>query len=222
MAAALTALAVANKGELIMNDHRDDIQRYGSLSDSRDERTVKLETDGSSNPSDSSLSDADYDARTTRLDDTITPKDEEMTRIVGGARGRRRSTVKEQNLSSPEAMDDPPAGWLVVVKGPGKGNALTLGYGTNSVGRSRDERVCLDFGDERISRKGHAVITYDSRGRKFYVQQGRGTNLVYMKDEVVLAPTLLLPFASLLIGDTTLRFVPLCGDAFDWQDYADN
>ena len=115
-------------------------------------------------------------------------------------------------------MDDPPAGWLVVVKGPGMGSVVTIGIGSNSIGRDPGERISLDFGDEHISREGHAVVTYDPRGKKFYIQHGGGKNLTYLNDEPVLAPSELTPDSVLVIGETTLRFVPLCGPEFNWED----
>ena len=115
-------------------------------------------------------------------------------------------------------MDDPVVGWLVVVEGPGKGRAVPLGYGSNSIGRGATDRIKLDFGDEQISRSGHAVVTYDPRGRQYYVQHGGGTNLTYIGDQPVLAPTALPALSHISIGHTVLRFVPLCGAEFDWQD----
>lgn len=115
------------------------------------------------------------------------------------------------------AMDDPPVGWLVVVNGPGQGNVLTVGNGSNSIGRERDERIRIDFGDETISRRGHAIVTYDPRGKKFYVQHGGGKNLTYLEDAPVLSPTELTDFSRILIGDTSLLFVPLCCERFDWE-----
>ena len=139
------------------------------------------------------------------------------TRIFG--RRQRLEPAQEQAASSSDkAMDDPPVGWLVVIFGPGQGNHLTLGYGQNSIGRGPQERVRVDFGDEEISRSQHAVLTYEPRGRKFYLQQGQGTNLVYLYDQPVLTPVELPPSADISIGGTILRFVPLCGQAFDWQD----
>ena len=119
-------------------------------------------------------------------------------------------------------MDDPVVGWLVVVEGPGKGRAVPLGYGSNSIGRGATDRIKLDFGDEQISRSGHAVVTYDPRGRQFYVQHGGGTNLTYLGDQPVLAPTGLPALSHISIGHTVLRFVPLCGAEFDWQDTEGN
>lgn len=118
--------------------------------------------------------------------------------------------------------DDPVVGWVVVVDGPGRGASVPLGYGMNSVGRAKTERVCLPFGDEQISRSQHAVITYDPRGRKFFVQHGGGKNLTYIgSDEPVLVPTQLKGGEDITMGKTRLRFVPFCGVHFDWQDQSD-
>lgn len=114
-------------------------------------------------------------------------------------------------------MDDPPAGWLVVVRGPGKGHVLTVGHGSNAIGREPDERIRIDFGDETISRRGHATVTYDPRGKTFYVQHGGGKNLTYLEDAPVLSPTKLAGFSRIQVGDTLLLFVPLCGERFDWE-----
>lgn len=113
---------------------------------------------------------------------------------------------------------DPVVGWLVVIAGPGRGNTLTLGYGLNGIGRGPRARVQVDFGDLEISRDQHAVITYDPKGRRFYLQHGGGTNLTYLKQQPVLMPTELKGDEVIVIGQTRLRFVPLCGAAFDWQD----
>jgi len=115
--------------------------------------------------------------------------------------------------------DGPVVGWLVVVKGPGRGKSLPLGYGMNAIGRDLgSNRVCLPFGDEQISHKKHAVLSYDPRGRKFYLQHGDSNNLTYLGEEPVLAPTILEGGEFIRIGDSTeLRFVPLCGSDFDWE-----
>ena len=139
-------------------------------------------------------------------------KPEEHTRV--NIRGRPKRVPAPET----DGMDNPVVGWLVIVEGPGKGRALQLGYGSNAIGRGETARVQLDFGDDQISRGGHAIVTYDPRGRKYYVQHGGGKNLTYLNDEPVLTPTELPAHSHISIGATVLRFVPLCGDAFDWQD----
>ena len=142
------------------------------------------------------------------------------TRLIRSGRGTEEAAAPG-GPGAPEAADpmaDPVTGWLVVTAGPGKGRVCRLGNGVNSLGRGEGARVRIDFGDDGISREGHAVLTYDPRGRKYYLQHGGGMNLTYLGDEPVLAPTPLAPMQEISIGATTLRFVPLCGPDFDWQD----
>ena len=152
-----------------------------------------------------------------RKRDAGPPTDDGRTRVYRPNRSDPRPDDASP-VDPVDPMDDPPVGWLVIVAGPGKGGVVTLGMGVNSMGRDRDQRVSLDFGDEMISRVNHGTITYDPRGRKFYVQHGGGTNLTYVDDEPVLAPRVLEPLMHLQIGNTVLRFVPLCGEEFSWDD----
>lgn len=159
--------------------------------------------------------------------ETTEAPDEPKTTI---ARGKQKSnhsisggsTVVESrsNATDSNAMADPVAGWLVVIAGAGQGNFMKLGYGQNTIGRNANERVCIDFGDSQISRANHAVVTYDPRGRQFYIQPGSGTNLVYIDDNEVpvLQPMLLNPLSHIHLGDTTLRFIPFCSKDFCWEE----
>ena len=113
-------------------------------------------------------------------------------------------------------MSDPLVGWLVVISGPGQGNFVRLGHGMNSIGRAEGQRCRLDFGDTEISRKMHATVTYDPRGRKFYLMHGGGQNLTYIGETPVLQPALLTGGEIISLGKTTLKFIPLCGPDFDW------
>ena len=152
-----------------------------------------------------------------RYDVPTTPvgggRDDGRTRLI-----RRGGHSAGEDAPAGDPMEDPPVGWLVVVDGPGKGSVATLGSGVNSIGRDRSERVTLDYGDKMISRTNHGSITYDPRGRKFYVQHGGGKNLTYVDDEPVLAPRELVPLTHVQLGETVLRFMPLCGADFSWDD----
>ena len=149
-----------------------------------------------------------------------TAVEEQRTRLHLPGSRTPTSEPTDAEVDADAGVADPVVGWLVVVAGPGKGQVCKLGYGTNSLGRGDNARVRLDFGDEQISRENHAALTYDPRGRKFYLQHGGGVNLTYLGDAPVLTPTLLDPMQDICIGDTTLRFVPFCGPDFDWQDLA--
>ncbi|MBI1203220.1 MAG: FHA domain-containing protein [Rhodopseudomonas sp.] len=109
-------------------------------------------------------------------------------------------------------------GWLVVTGGLGRGKFSPIFDGMNSVGRGADQATRLDFGDETISREGHAFITYDYVARKFYIQHGGKSNLVRVNQAPVLQPTELKQGDEISLGNTVLRFVPFCGENFDWQD----
>ncbi len=111
---------------------------------------------------------------------------------------------------------EPVVGWLVIVDGPGRGQSVSLGYGMNSIGRGNDERVSLDFGDEQISRNSHAMLTYDGKNKKFYIQHGGGINLTYVGESPVLQVQELNGREIISIGGTKLCFIPFCGQDFDW------
>jgi hypothetical protein len=132
---------------------------------------------------------------------------DERTVLAGGIKPVSSSTQTSTRTT----------GWLSIINGPGAGTSLALGYGANSMGRTVTERVPLNFGDNQISRQGHAVVTYDPRGKTFYLQSGGGPNLTYLNEQLVLVPTVLNAGDRILIGETTLHFTPLCGPGFDWQ-----
>lgn len=150
---------------------------------------------------------------------------DDRTRLVG-ARGRQSAsrrpaeTAPRGGATAADPMDDPVVGWLVVVDGPGKGASVSLGYGMNSIGRAPTERVSIDFGDDEISRSQHALLTYDPKGRKFFIQHGGGRNLTYLgtNNQPVLSPIELKGGEEISIGSTKLRFVAFCGSDFDWDD----
>ena len=139
------------------------------------------------------------------------PDGDGKTRLVGPA------DLAGTKPAASSSSEDPVVGWVVVVDGPGKGNSLPLGYGMNDVARSSSARVPLDFGDDLIARSQHAIITFDPRSLKFFVQHGTSKNLTYLGDAPVLAPQELANGQEISLGATRLRFVALCGPDFDWQ-----
>lgn len=111
---------------------------------------------------------------------------------------------------------NPVAGWLVIVEGPGRGKFRPVFYGQNAVGRNPDMKVVLDFGDSGISRDAHAFVIYDEVDRRFFIKDNGQSNLVRHNGAVVLKPTELRDRDLLSIGQTTLMFVALCDQNFDW------
>ncbi len=111
-----------------------------------------------------------------------------------------------------------PVGWIMVVKGPGHGACFTLTAGASKIGRGEGQAVRLDFGDTSISRDNHAAIAYDDEQRKFYLGHGGKANLVRLNDMPVLSTEPLNDGDHIRIGETTLRFLALCGPDFVWED----
>ena len=138
--------------------------------------------------------------------------------VPGATPTMKMGQPKTQYIHGAGVESDPVAGWVVVVKGPGKGNFSPVFVGMNSLGRDASQRVCLSFGDDSISREEHAFITYDEEQRCFYLQHGGKSNLVRLGAYPVLSPTELKPNDLIRIGRTTLLFVPCCGPDFSWTD----
>ena len=114
---------------------------------------------------------------------------------------------------------DPVVGWLVVVGGPGLGAFRPVFEGNNSVGRGRNQRIAIDFGDDSISSEEQAFIRYDSVDRSFlFVPNLSKTNVVSINDKKPTGAVALANMDVITMGRTQLAFVPFCGDDFDWSE----
>jgi hypothetical protein len=127
----------------------------------------------------------------------------DMTRLVTTAHGEENDWV---------------VGWLVIVKGPGFGRSLEIGTGANSIGRGANQKVSLNFGDPKISRERHAILVYEPKSRRFFLQNGEVRNLTYIDDQVVLTPVELTGGETIAVGETLLKFLPFCGPQFGWLE----
>lgn len=159
----------------------------------------------------------------------------EVPAPAAGRAGRRAGRVKTRLLGFEHAHNteaDPfeneksrtdtaqvsfPVGWIVVVEGPGRGMSFSLFSGVSQIGRGEEQTIRLDFGDTSISRNNHAAIAYDNEQRKFFLGHGGKTNLVRLNDKPVLSTEEISDSDLIRIGETTLRFVALCGDDFKWE-----
>ncbi len=111
-----------------------------------------------------------------------------------------------------------PVGWIVVTDGPGRGTCFTLGNGVSSIGRGADQAISLDFGDGAISRSNHASIAYDDQVNAFFLGQGGKSNIVRLNGRPVLSTEDLADGDAIRIGETSLRFIALCGAEFTWAE----
>jgi len=131
--------------------------------------------------------------------------------------GESASQLEDEGVSH-----SPVTGWLVIVEGKGKGDSLPIRYGLHRIGRSRTQEICLKFGDDKISRENHASVEYDPQEKKFFLS--KGSNLVYLNGKRVgqgAEREIVSGDEIKLSGETTLRFIALCGVGFDWDTGGD-
>lgn len=110
-----------------------------------------------------------------------------------------------------------PFGWVVIIKGPGRGTAIAIGAGVSQIGRGDDQAIQLDFGDNSISRSNHAAIAFDDEDRRFYLGHGGKANIVRLNGKPVLSTEPLSDGDLIRIGETTMSFVAFCGEDFVWE-----
>lgn len=124
-----------------------------------------------------------------------------------------KPSVPVQHISS-----EPVAGWLVCVGGAHFGESFSVFGKKNSVGRNNSNSIVIP-GDTTVSREKHAFVTYDTKGKRFYLEPG-GAN-VYLNENLVMTPQEIHIYDVIELGDGNARFVfvPLCGSSFDWKDY---
>ena len=141
------------------------------------------------------------------------------TRILGfNAEEEISDPFAESGSATMETKIKFPVGWVVVTDGPGEGESFALTGGAVQIGRGEDQGICLDFGDPSISRENHAAIAYNHEDNNFVLAQGGKSNLVRLNGKPVLSNETLNNGDDLKVGQTTLRFVALCGDGFRWSN----
>lgn len=116
------------------------------------------------------------------------------------------------------AAHEPVVGWLVVIDGPGRGNSREIRPGQNMIGSDVQQRISLDFGDPELAVVKHACIVFDPKSKRFFLQNGDSVKLTYLNDDVLLSPVQLSGGETFVLGNTKLKFVPLCGADFSWSE----
>ena len=113
----------------------------------------------------------------------------------------------------------PPVGWLVGIAGPYWGKAFECKAGRNRIGRNLSMEIILSE-DPTVSGESFAILIYEPRRRKFYIDSGDHTGLIYLNDEPVFSHAELQAYDKLDIGQSTFLLLPLCGERFTWDDHA--
>ncbi len=129
----------------------------------------------------------------------------EVVRHVKVSEGERQSgDTDDLPTHFITAKSKEPVAKLVIVGGPGAGNARPVFAGTNSVGREPSNRVPLDFGDDTISRKQHAVILVDPTSLMMEIRDGGKVNPILVNGKIVSGREPIKVGDTIEIGTTTL------------------
>ncbi|PPC86116.1 MAG: hypothetical protein CTY31_04660 [Hyphomicrobium sp.] len=164
-------------------------------------------------PADQPTNDAPPTTRVVRREAAPEPKKSERTQLVRGRQPIERRTFDR----------DPVVGFLVIVGGPGLGSFRPIFEGNNTLGRSPDNRIPLDFGDDTISSEAQAYVRYDSNDRSFlFVPNLAKTNVVSVNDKRPTSAVELKPMDVVTLGRTQVAFVPFCGADFDWSEITES
>ena len=108
----------------------------------------------------------------------------------------------------------PTVGWVICIRGPHKGKDFRLVTGYNKIGRSANMAISLPD-DDQITREDHAIIAYDPQARKFFAAGDK--NMIYLNGEFMMGMKELHSNDVIKIGASEIMFVPLCGEAFNWE-----
>lgn len=152
--------------------------------------------------------------RTAPLDSGSTPNFPATQPIDIPARPKKEMSATIA-LNANESGISPVCGWVVVMEGDNKGTSYSVHSEKNSIGRGSQFDINLSF-DNAISKEGDAVITYDSRGRKFFITLSTGKNNVYHNGNLLLTPEEVKDYDILEIGSTKLVFRSLCNGDFTY------
>lgn len=118
-------------------------------------------------------------------------------------------------LNSNDEGLSPVCGWLVVTEGVKKGTSFVIHSEKNSIGRGSQFDINLSF-DKAISKEGDAIVTYDSRGKKFFITLAAGKNNIYHNGALLLTPEEIKDYDVLEIGTTKLVFRSFCNEEFTY------
>lgn len=128
------------------------------------------------------------------------------------------SRMYADTASSGQRLEEPVTGWLVCIGGPHIGTGFAVAAGNNSIGRSADNKVVLSK-DLSVSGHRHAVVVYEPKQRRFYLQPGESSGLTYLNETFIMTIRELKKGDVIDLGNTKLLFVPLCGPDFSWETY---
>jgi pSer/pThr/pTyr-binding forkhead associated (FHA) protein len=126
----------------------------------------------------------------------------------------------ERTVAAPKvATDAQPkryvVGWLVGLSGAARGESFAVRIGRNVLGRDRRSDIVVN--DDQAS-SHHADLVFRPEERRFILMDHNSTNGTYV-NEVEIEPRRDLVTKDVIrIGSHRFLFMPLCDEAFYWDD----
>ena len=112
----------------------------------------------------------------------------------------------------------PPVGWLVGIEGEAWGKTFECSVGRNRI--SYEPTVDIPLPNvSAVSKGSFAVLIYEPKRRKFYIESGNSAGKIYLNGEPVSTHAELHAYDKIRFGESTLLLIPLCGERFAWDDY---
>ena len=145
-----------------------------------------------------------------------TPQEEEEKTTLKDTVASAVSSRIPDDITAEELNSNPVIGWLVAIKGAHKGRSYEVKQGRNFIGRSTAMDICLS-GNSKISRDRHAIITYDPRSKKCFLQPDETRDLIYINDELLFGPMPMKHNDVIVLADEEFVFLALQCDKADWM-----
>lgn len=123
-----------------------------------------------------------------------------------------------ENIPQGSCMTEPVAGWLVCIKGRYLGQSFVIKAGKSILGRNADSDICIE--ESTVSHE-QALIMFEPRTQQFYLKGMEKAAFMYVNKEPIMDRIQLNSYDCIEIGEkTAFIFIPLCGERFDWKNYA--
>ena len=147
------------------------------------------------------------------------PNNANKTRLMGfdTSDGRVVDLFGDDKATTETGRFQFPVGLVMITKGPGFGECFAIKSGMSQIGRGEEQAIRLDFGDMAISRENHAAVVYDPKEHSFLLGHGGKSNIVRLNGKPVVSTCDLSDGDEIEIGETRLRFIAICSDAFNWD-----
>ena len=143
----------------------------------------------------------------------VTVRDDQTGKLAQSENGSFDETLE---YAGELEVIDPVVGWLVCIEGPQLGRDYRIMAEKNFIGRAEDMHIQI-LGDNKISRRNHAIIAYDPLKRNTLILPGDSSGLAYHNGDAVYIPTEMNQYDVIQLGTSKFLFMPLCGEHFEWE-----